>query len=76
MTKRLPALALAASLAIGGAATLVLSGPAGAKPKVHHKAKPKPKLPTPHIGQVAKDGNFAFTVSSWIDARSQNQLPT
>jgi hypothetical protein len=63
MTKRrLASFALAASLIFGGVGSLALAGTASAK--THHKAKPKkPKLPSPHIGQVAKDGNFAFTVT-------------
>lgn len=28
------------------------------------KKKPKKKLPSPHIGQVAKDGDFAFRITS------------
>lgn len=64
MRKRLIPLALATSLIFGVSAGAALAAPAGAKAKTHHKAKPKkPKLPSPHIGQVAKDGNFAFTVT-------------
>lgn len=35
---------------------MALAGPAGASSKAKHN------LPSPHIGQVAKDGNFAFVV--------------
>jgi hypothetical protein len=44
-----------AALVLVVAFALALAGPAGALSKKH-------KLPSPHIGQVAKDGNFAFVV--------------
>lgn len=71
--KRLPVLAIVGTLTLGGGASLVMSSPSGAKAKTthKHKAKPKPKvttttvpkLPSPHIGQTAKDGKFAFKIT-------------
>jgi hypothetical protein len=54
------AMGLALASAVPAGATTTTSKPAGKKAPA---ARPK-KLPSPHIGQVAKDGDFAFTVTS------------
>jgi hypothetical protein len=55
-------LVLVGILTLGGSMVLATTAPASAS-TYKAKAKQKPKaLPSPHIGQVAKDGDFAFTV--------------
>jgi hypothetical protein len=78
MKTRFAALTLAGTLGLGFTLVVAATTPAYGiitKAKAPHKVKPKPKpkppakpkvkaIPSPHIGQVAKDGKFAFTITS------------
>lgn len=73
LTNRVAAISVAGILAMTTVMTSIPTAAASSTTTATHKrastrqpkkkTPPKPKVPTPHIGQVAKDGDFAFTIT-------------